>query len=322
MSDINEVVLSICIPTYERHDSLCELLKKLYIQATDLKVEVIVCDNSLSDFSEDMCKSFVGKFSNFNYFRNKGNIGFAKNVRKCLKRSIGKYIWFLGDDDILYENSLRIIYDEAGRTNFGWVCFNFSKLLNKDNYKKTFNFYGFSTNSLNHFITKLGIWSSFMSCSIVHKTALEYLEEIELNNYYAFSIALMVGNKLGCSYVTNEVIIRNCSEIDKHRFNNIDTYTKDFFKTINILIDKKILKNRTKRILANSFFAGIIPYIYINSRIENKNVPSLFFMISEFKFCLNFWIFLFPLYFAPKIFLNIISKNFKKVIKIKRIFLR
>jgi glycosyltransferase involved in cell wall biosynthesis len=294
----------------------------LYIQGTNLKVEVIVSDNSISNKTEDMCKSFEGNFSKFKYYRNKGNIGFARNVRKCLKRSIGKYIWLLGDDDVLYENSLKIIYDEASESISGWVCFNFTKILSNDNLKKGFNIDRFSTSSLNLFISNLGIWSSFMSCSIVHRTALEYTEIIDLNDYYAFSIGLMVGNKLGCSYVNKKVIIRNCSEIEKHRFNNIETYTKDFFKTINLLIEKKILIDRTKRKLANCFFSGIIPYIYIKSRIDNKNVSSLKFMINEFKYCFNFWIFLFPLYFTPNLILKILHINFKTFVRIKRALLR
>ena len=320
MSDLDEVVLSICIPTFERRDSLCEILKMLQKQSTGLKVEVIVSDNSLSCMTDVMCKSFEGKFSKFKYYRNEGNIGFARNVKKCLKRSIGKYIWLLGDDDVLYENSLRIIYNEASKSISGWICFNFTKILSKHNLKKSFSFDGFSTNSLNFFISKLGIWSSFMSCSIVHRTALEYTEITELNDYYAFSIALMVGNKQGCSYVTNEVIIRNCSEIEKHRFNNIDTYTKDFFQTINLLIDKRILTHRTKRRLANCFFSGIIPYIFIKLRVINKDIPTLKFMISEFKYCFKFWIFLFQLYFVPNIILEVLLKNLNIFVKLKRIF--
>ena len=108
----NKILLSICIPTYNRAKNLENCLKSIYISKRKLSkkfnFEVNVSDNSQNNLSRHYALKYK-KFLNINYSKNKKNIGYAPNYLKLVSKSKGKFIWFLGDDDMLLPNSLNII---------------------------------------------------------------------------------------------------------------------------------------------------------------------------------------------------------------------
>jgi abequosyltransferase len=104
---MNEPFLSICIPSYNRPNELRLALNS--IDCSPLEVEVVISE----DFSskryqiQETVSSFI-KSSNYqvNYYENPENYGFDQNLRKLIERSTGKYIVFLGDDDLFVEKTL------------------------------------------------------------------------------------------------------------------------------------------------------------------------------------------------------------------------
>lgn len=106
------ILLSICIPTYNRSKLLRDCLESICVQFNKKKIyksiEIIISNNNSVDDTEKVVKEFQSKYKNIWYFKNKKNIG-TKNTIKVALHAKGKYIWFFSDDDLHKKKSLSII---------------------------------------------------------------------------------------------------------------------------------------------------------------------------------------------------------------------
>ncbi len=103
---MNEYLLTIAIPTYNREKLLRRLLNSIVTELYDC-VEVLVSDNASSDGTEEMIHS---EFPQITYYRNSTNIGPDSNFLECYKKAKGEYVWLVGSDDVILEGAIdRII---------------------------------------------------------------------------------------------------------------------------------------------------------------------------------------------------------------------
>jgi abequosyltransferase len=100
-------LLTIAIPTYNRARFLEELLNCLQPQLSlQPSIELIVSDNASTDETQQLAEKFARNGLLFRYIRNAENIGPDKNFLQCLNLAAGKYVWLLGDDDLLTPDAL------------------------------------------------------------------------------------------------------------------------------------------------------------------------------------------------------------------------
>ena len=99
----SSVVLSICIPTYNRCALLEMCLESISAAARDFssQTEVVVVDNASTDNTQAFCRGLDLGATECRYYRNSENIGAARNLYECAKRARGQFIWLVGDDDLL-----------------------------------------------------------------------------------------------------------------------------------------------------------------------------------------------------------------------------
>ena len=109
----HEDALSICIPTFNRLHYLKESLDILLPQAQLLGVEVCVSDNHSSDETVKYLTWMSGQFSMLRFVVQDENIGIDKNMAAAISMGKGRYIYPLGDDDVLPEGSLSVILNEV-----------------------------------------------------------------------------------------------------------------------------------------------------------------------------------------------------------------
>lgn len=89
----NNILLSICIPTYNRCDILDQTLSILFANPDfDERIEVIVSDNCSTDKTADV----VAKYAVVRYYRNETNIRDC-NYSRVLSYARGKYIKLFND---------------------------------------------------------------------------------------------------------------------------------------------------------------------------------------------------------------------------------
>lgn len=107
----NKILLSVCIPTYNRVDYLKKCLESVVSQGgfNCDDIEVLISNNASEDDTEKVVKSFQGRFKNIRYIKNDVNFGVEKNILKLLNNFQGDYFFLLCDDNILLPGSLKIL---------------------------------------------------------------------------------------------------------------------------------------------------------------------------------------------------------------------
>ena len=133
------MILSICIPNYNRSKYLENCLNSIYIASLEVKqfeFEVCISDNC----SEENIYEIVNKYKdklNLKFYQNSKNIGIGLNAINSVKMSKGKYSWVIGNDDLITPSSLKILSEllKQKEIDFFFINSYFIKLA----YLKKFN---------------------------------------------------------------------------------------------------------------------------------------------------------------------------------------
>lgn len=101
---MNNILLSICIPTYNRNIWLKKSLETLVPQLQNLEneVELIISNNASTDLTRQVINEYITKFPII-VNHNSLNVGGTKNFHICSQLARGKYVWTLGDDDFVVD---------------------------------------------------------------------------------------------------------------------------------------------------------------------------------------------------------------------------
>jgi abequosyltransferase len=114
----NNILLSICIPTFNRVEYLSGLLDSIVGQYNN-NFEICISDNASSDGTEKCVREYQKSYSFINYSRNDKNLGFDGNLLKVVAMAKGKYVWMIGDDDKIAGNGvIDNIYGELQSQNY------------------------------------------------------------------------------------------------------------------------------------------------------------------------------------------------------------
>ena len=109
MNRINNPLVTIGIPTYNRADGyLKDAIKSAMIQ-TYQNIEIVVSDNCSADNTEAFIKSLDEP--RIRYHRHAENIGANNNFNYCLKMAKGDYFLLLHDDDMIDHNFVEACMD-------------------------------------------------------------------------------------------------------------------------------------------------------------------------------------------------------------------
>lgn len=98
--------VSVCIPTYNNGHFISDAIDSILAQ-TFSDLDLIVIDNCSSDDTKFILEEYINRDDRVRYLCNKSNLGFAKNLNRCLDYSSGKYVKIVCSDDILEPNCLE-----------------------------------------------------------------------------------------------------------------------------------------------------------------------------------------------------------------------
>ncbi|MBU3590690.1 glycosyltransferase family 2 protein [Polynucleobacter sp. 78F-HAINBA] len=105
-----EIALTIGIPTYNGEAYLAECLDgvRRQINCANLnRVEILISDNASIDKTASIVREFESKNDlQISYHKNEINFGFDRNIDLLFKRAAGKFVWLLGDDDVLCDGAI------------------------------------------------------------------------------------------------------------------------------------------------------------------------------------------------------------------------
>jgi glycosyltransferase involved in cell wall biosynthesis len=117
-------LVSICIPAYNRPEELYRLLKSIDSKQ-NTKIEIIICEDHSPKREEinTIVKKFIDE-SNYEvkYYENNINLGYDKNIKELVTKATSDFIVFMGDDDIFIPNAFdKLITFLENNSNLGYV---------------------------------------------------------------------------------------------------------------------------------------------------------------------------------------------------------
>lgn len=95
-------LISVCIPSYNRPETLGRLLRSVDTKYRD-KVQIVICEDKAPKREE--VRAVVEEYKkdspyDVKYVENEVNLGHGKNFRQCIKQADGEYVTYMGDDDV------------------------------------------------------------------------------------------------------------------------------------------------------------------------------------------------------------------------------
>lgn len=104
--DSSNILLSICIPTWNRGNRALENINSLLKLPYDNEIEFVVSDNGSTLYPDkyEQIKNYSD--SRINYFKAEKNQGFLKNVLKVLDLAKGKFALIISDEDLIANDNL------------------------------------------------------------------------------------------------------------------------------------------------------------------------------------------------------------------------
>ena len=106
-----EVFLTIGIPTYLREESLNELLVQVSQTSPTKLCEILIINNGPAIDLDKQIPMLEKSGYLIKKIQNKRNCGGQENVIRIYENASGEYVWFLGDDDRLYPDSILNVID-------------------------------------------------------------------------------------------------------------------------------------------------------------------------------------------------------------------
>ncbi|MCX6812236.1 MAG: glycosyltransferase family 2 protein [Candidatus Berkelbacteria bacterium] len=103
---ISKPTFSVLIPAYKSAGIIGATIKSILDQ-TFSDFELIIVDDCSPDDTEKVIKNWQKKDRRIKYFRNEKNLGYSGNLERCRQLASGKYIYLMGNDDILSSQALE-----------------------------------------------------------------------------------------------------------------------------------------------------------------------------------------------------------------------
>lgn len=96
----NDLKVAVCIPTYNREETVIEAINSVPEDSGNITFEIIVYDNASTDRSIDKIMALNNK--RVVIIKSNKNYGFVWNINRCLN-TVGEYDWILmlHSDDVL-----------------------------------------------------------------------------------------------------------------------------------------------------------------------------------------------------------------------------
>lgn len=115
-------IISIIIPIYNGERYIARCLNSILRQALSVNTEIILINDASTDNTLNICHQYVNKYDNITLLSNSKNSGVSYSRNVGIKKSKGKYLFFLDVDDFLTENSLDAML-KASQLNKDLICF-------------------------------------------------------------------------------------------------------------------------------------------------------------------------------------------------------
>jgi abequosyltransferase len=331
---MNDILLSICIPTYNRANFLNRSLSYLtrQIESYVNRLEIIVLDNDSNDGTYNVVQNYIDLGFQISYIKNDHNLGPDINVDKCYQVAKGKYVLALGDDDIIVLNSLDKLMNILNTSDYGVIHLNAKPIESEIDYmllNDNLNFKVF--NNSDKFFSVVGYNITFISANIISKKYYDYNVSSKYLGSSLPQVPFIVHSILKAekNLLIKDAIIR--AEVDNSGgYNLLKVFSENLY---HILIDISLQYPKSKmfQIITNKLLVYFFPFWIVklkNSQNFSKNEKSNSMLFQLFRNNFRFWIYCFPLEYLPyriafiyNFILHIPHKSKKALFHLLKLFL-
>ena len=335
---MNNILLTIAIPTLNRSNYLKGLLLNIFAQIEESNLEnivqVLVIDGNSADNTQNMIREFQIK-RNIKYHRRKKRMGIDRDILKCVELTDGKYCWLFSDDDRLTDGALTTLLNKLKfhKEVTGCFCnrmpFDFKmekrvsevklwpgEMINADriynNKIECFNDIGMDFGFISSQIINKSEWGNIAERSDFGELYTSYYLMVHIISRMMDSNCFtwlyihqpLVKQRTGNDSLLNSggVIKRNL--VEHNNFENI--LLKHFAKSSN---EYKIFFNKMVKRL---------PRVIVNLKSQNIDYQVQFRLFklysSKYNNYIQFWVNVVPIFLIPNIVCNIIRKIYFKYI--------
>lgn len=263
---MNNPILSVVIPTYNRERLTISLLKKI-IPLKKEWVEFVVIDNNSKSVSNLEDEININKWP-VSLIKNKHNVGGNENIIRCFEHANAEWIWTIGDDDEVDVNCFNIIYEKiqiVKDTNVFGIHFNWDP---QKKYKADYT----KVNSLKELFENMHSLGdiNFMSSNIFrHDKIGQYLEWVYHHQYNCnpMSTIIMLGIDRNMQFVfSNEKVIYN-GYYNKNKSEN-DFWDVEIVLKGNSLLGEIPLSEVNKKYLIKFLLSFFTPWLAFKGAVR------------------------------------------------------
>jgi glycosyltransferase involved in cell wall biosynthesis len=271
-----EIILSLCIPTYNRGSYLQRCLDSIVRQVGDNdEVEIIVSDNASDDNTKDIVTPYINNYRNVKYFRHETSIGGNENLMQVLKYGKGNYLKLLNDylgfEEGCALKMLEIVKNHSESKEILFFANGLSYLKRKDfHYSKDMNEFLKIASYWSTWIGSFGIWKEdfwYIIENYTFKTHSFMQTELLFESVILKKEAVTFSKKI---FISQEVVNK------KPGYNFFDLFVNTYLNKIIVgLKDEKRITYGTYLKEKNRFFTNFIFMWY--KKIKFKKNHSIDF---------------------------------------------
>lgn len=302
--------LTIAIPTFNRANYLDQLLHSIFSQLSSLNdsertsLHIIISDNNSSDGTSSIANKYKPLHHRFKYIQNSSNLGWAKNFAQCVELSTTKYLWLIGDDDLLMPSSLVHVFHILKSRCFGALMvrpfgFNIDALSERPKYcsGKLVEYH-----SQNQYLLKTSRYFTLTSCLILNVSAIPHVSPYEfiqtdLATFHLFLRCVLSSNSN--LYLDRFIIASKRNNSSGYKF--ADVFVDQFFFILSSHLSYGLLPDTYESLRTKRLFS-YYPYYVTELRLlaspgELSSAKQLF--DSHFKDKLLYKVWLKPILTLP-----------------------
>lgn len=293
----DKILLTLGIITYNQPKELKRLLLSIMPQMRP-GVEIAVNDNSRDSETELMVKK---EFSSpyVRYFKNETNVKFDGNVVLATERALGKYVWWLGDEEVKPGAVAHILEILENNPEISLIWMNFV-VFGQPTAARNFGqdkFFRDRNEVLEQISNELGFVSSIIldrdkALNADKKNMDKFLGLQFINVYLAMNVLSQEGKFY---YVDYPYVVCHPAPPEKHTYNGFEIFGVDFYKIISNFKDK-FDKKSVKKLLAKNFghvWRGVLIGWFMGidtPRGRFKTMAKLYWNYPEFYMAAPFFL--------------------------------
>ncbi len=267
-------LLSICIPTWNRSKFLTMSLENFQDQLKNVdcsEIELFISDNCSDDDTSLVVEKFISSGLPIKYSRNETNIGADRNFLKCMQWASGKYIWLLGDDDILIPETVGYVLDLIRNKDYGIIHFSVSP--NKDNLPEVQEY-----DDRGEFLKAVSYWITFMSGCVFLKESVALVKNYEKYistcllqvPFYVVSSSLC-GKNL---FVRKPVMQNGLDASSNGGYNFYRVFVENYLNIWQEFVDEGLVSPKCYEYIKEDICINFITKFNWNLLIRRKNLAS------------------------------------------------